>query len=108
MKLREIAARLAEAAATLPDVNPDTLKYRDGNTIEFRFGTLVIRCLRCQASVRAVATKYERGVVSLRAGQRLPSRNLPGKASLRRPADAEAMLAALADAEPSIPAQEAA
>jgi hypothetical protein len=110
VKLRDIAGRLREVAATLP-YKPIPAAYLKSDMaaaaarvvaqpaprIEFHFGTLTVRCDAYAESVRAVAAKYERGTAALRNGMGLPARNLPGKASMRRPPDADAILAALAD-----------
>lgn len=112
MKLREIAARLNEVAARAPacvHVTPVWLsatlgKYKVDRARAtecacesdvFRFGTLVIRCRAGAEHIRAIADKYAKGPRALRAGSGLPARELPGRPTLRRPKDADAMLAAL-------------
>ena len=105
MKFREIAARLRTLSHTLPACS----HYHGGDRCRceglievFRDGAFVIRCRAGAEHVRGLAEKYDRGTASLRAWQNLPARNLPGKPSLRRPPNADALLAALADPEPAL------
>lgn len=111
-KLRIIAARLAEAAAIAPECEPT---YTGGRyavrtgckcaEVAFTFGTLTVRCRGGRDHIAAVAAKYEKGTRALRAWSGLPARELPGKVSLRRPINADALLAAL-EAELGEPAAE--
>jgi hypothetical protein len=103
MKLRDIAARLREAAATL-EPRPIRAAYQNASMaaaaarvlaepaprVAFKFGTLVITCDAYRESVADVAAKYERGFRRHTAADKL------SRPTLRRPPNADAMLAALA------------
>jgi hypothetical protein len=92
MKFREIAARLAEAAAAMPDLDADEI-----GTVSFRFGTLKITCRATADAVRAIAEKYRKGArCNFHGYGRCRTVFNPRKPSLKRPPDADMILAALA------------
>ena len=96
-KARVIAALLAQAIHYFPEDAPE------GMRVTFKFGTLTIRCHASAGAVRVVSEKYRKGFNRHSAADKL------SKPSLRRPANADALLAALADPEPALePVQEAA
>jgi hypothetical protein len=92
MKTREIAARIATEAAKYPT----EIAYVAGTPdAEFRFGTLRIRCPAYQEAVLKVARKYELGLCFYTTHKkRKGAFPLPAH-TLRRPPDADALLAAL-------------
>ena len=90
VKTRVIAALLAQAIHAFPDDAPDDVRAT------FKFGTLTIRCHASASAVRAVAEKYRKGFNRHSACDKL------SKPSLRRPPNADALLAALADPEPAL------
>ena len=97
VKTRVIAAYLAQAIHAFPDDAPDDAR------VTFKFGTLTIRCHASAPAVRMVAEKYRKGFHRHAAADKL------SKPSLRRPVNADALLAALADPEPTLePVREAA
>lgn len=101
MKLREIAARLREAAAYAPPCDGgEAVRSKAGDWSiecncdrerlqEFKFGTLVIRCRAGAAHIFAVAEKYEKGLRG-RGFQLAPA--WPTRPSLKRPAQGEYLL----------------
>jgi hypothetical protein len=99
MKLREIAARIAQEASKYPP-KLDYMRKRGtegpDTFVSFEFGTLRIKCRAFHEAVQAVAEKYRKGTASLRSRQNLPPATLPkGRHSLKRPPDADKLLAAL-------------
>lgn len=94
MKLstRMIAARLREAAHTLPDL---PMNHAEVGVYTLQIGTFKITCRGTRDAVRNVADKYEKGPRSLRAWSGLPPREPLAKPTLRRPANADALLAEL-------------
>jgi hypothetical protein len=91
MKAREIAARIAAQAPEYPTkINrPDN----DSERARFAFGTLRLSCMANQEAVLAMAHKYERGLYFHTA--RTQVHRLSKHPGMKRPPDADALLAAL-------------
>ena len=84
-KLRVMGAMLAAAAAQLPDI--ETLPAME--PAEFHFGSFIVRCAPTRNAAQVVAAKLAKGFRRHNAADKL------SRPTLRRPADAEARLAAL-------------
>lgn len=87
-----IADALDAAATQYPD-RIERKSFEPLPRTEFRFGSLVVRCIASAPAIRAVAAKY-------RHGFRLytPRLAAPLSLSMKRPRNADAVLAQLCDA----------